>query len=334
MTDQFTEAGIADAADAIRNASCETPTYPFSVFDRNEAEANIREWCKWAARAAITAYLAAAKAGERAPEDLTWFWEIVDRAGLANVASDERKALSELVAMAAKSGERADGAKRSVEYEAVRIAAERQISLSQNGADDDGIALKTFHTIATPKTVLAALCEGGGGELAEFKRRIEIRLNAQLCEMEEGYDDSIVGFNEAWSIVRGLLAEMIDAAPSAPIAEGWSQAARDVLSERQRQISAEGWTPEHDDEHTDGDLALAAACYAIMAKQSDKSRTRIMGERTHDGVPFLVKYWPWSMSWWKPTDRRRDLIKSCALALAEIERLDRLPAPPTTGDQK
>jgi hypothetical protein len=126
----------------------------------------------------------------------------------------------------------------------------------------------------------------------------------------------------------------LTATPKAPMAEGWSEAARDVLAERQRQISAEGWTPEHDDKHTDGDLALAAACYAIMAKQSDKSRTRIMGERTHDGVPFLVKYWPWSMSWWKPTDRRRDLIKSCALALAEIERLDRLPAPPTTGEQK
>ncbi len=40
-----------------------------------------------------------------------------------------------------------------------------------------------------------------------------------------------------------------------------SQAAQDVLAERQRQVEKEGWTPGHDDEHTDGSLAFAAACY-------------------------------------------------------------------------
>src|SRR5690606_39870520 len=39
-------------------------------------------------------------------------------------------------------------------------------------------------------------------------------------------------------------------------------AARDVLAERRRQIEAEGWTPEHDDEHSTQELAFAAACYA------------------------------------------------------------------------
>jgi hypothetical protein len=48
----------------IRNASCLTPTYPFKVFDPNEAEANIREWCRYAAQAAIDVVLEeAAKAG-------------------------------------------------------------------------------------------------------------------------------------------------------------------------------------------------------------------------------------------------------------------------------
>ena len=32
-------------------------------------------------------------------------------------------------------------------------------------------------------------------------------------------------------------------------------AARDVLAERQRQVTAEDWTPEHDDEHNGGELA-------------------------------------------------------------------------------
>jgi hypothetical protein len=42
-------------------------------------------------------------------------------------------------------------------------------------------------------------------------------------------------------------------------------AASDVLAERQRQVTAEGWTPEHDDEHSDGEMALAASSYALYA---------------------------------------------------------------------
>jgi hypothetical protein len=86
-------------------------------------------------------------------------------------------------------------------------------------------------------------------------------------------------------------------------------AAADVLAERQRQISAEGWTPEHDDEHSRGEMASAAACYAVV----------------HKGID-LRPLWPWSPYWWKPTDRRRNLTKAGALILAEIERLDRADA--------
>lgn len=113
-----------------------------------------------------------------------------------------------------------------------------------------------------------------------------------------------------------------------------SKASDDVLSERQRQIDAEDWTEEHDDQHTDGSLALAAACYA---RPLDKQRTEVRGEdydgsggrgdcpvwRTeHYTVP---KLWPksWAPSWWKPKNRRRDLVRAAALLIAEIERLDR-----------
>lgn len=41
-----------------------------------------------------------------------------------------------------------------------------------------------------------------------FKRRLDIRLNDYLCEMKPGYDDSIVGFNEAWDVVRKLFEDM------------------------------------------------------------------------------------------------------------------------------
>lgn len=35
-----------------------------------------------------------------------------------------------------------------------------------------------------------------------------------------------------------------------------------IAAERTRQIEREGYTPEHDDTHDGGELALAAACYA------------------------------------------------------------------------
>lgn len=38
-------------------------------------------------------------------------------------------------------------------------------------------------------------------------------------------------------------------------------ASRAIDAERQRQISVEGWTPEHDDQHDDGSLLQAAVFY-------------------------------------------------------------------------
>ena len=78
---------------------------------------------------------------------------------------------------------------------------------------------------------------------------------------------------------------------------------RDVIAERRRQIEREGWTPDHDDEHDDGSLAVAAACYAAPR--------------------MAATHWPWSAEDYKPKDRRRNLVRAGALILAEIERLDR-----------
>lgn len=87
-------------------------------------------------------------------------------------------------------------------------------------------------------------------------------------------------------------------------------AASDVLAERQRQVTAEGWTPGHDDEYEHGELADAAGCYALSSELFDCA-----------GEP--PRPWPWPDEWWKPTNRRRDLVKAGALILAEIERIDR-----------
>lgn len=90
-------------------------------------------------------------------------------------------------------------------------------------------------------------------------------------------------------------------------------ALEDIATERQRQISMEGWTEAHDDGHPDHDLTKAAISYCW-------SSIAPLGKR---GEP---SYWPWHSSWWKPTNTRRDLVKAAALIVAEIERLDRAAA--------
>lgn len=97
----------------------------------------------------------------------------------------------------------------------------------------------------------------------------------------------------------------------------FSDAILNVINERQRQINAEGWTPKHDDRHTDGALALAASCYAYVAAIQSPG-----GGMSYEEWPKL-KFWPWDEEWWKPTDPRRDLVKAAALIIAEIERIDR-----------
>jgi hypothetical protein len=82
----------------------------------------------------------------------------------------------------------------------------------------------------------------------------------------------------------------------------------DVAAERKRQREVEGWTPEHDDTHISGEMARAAVCYA---------------DPLNEGQDYPPVKWPWSPGWWKPKDRRRDLVRAAALIIAEIERIDR-----------
>lgn len=77
-----------------------------------------------------------------------------------------------------------------------------------------------------------------------------------------------------------------------------------IESERLRQVDVKGHTAEHDDGLGMGDLALAAAAYAITA---------IPG---HDGGDL----WPWARDDWRPTgDAVRDLVKAGALIAAAID---------------
>lgn len=95
----------------------------------------------------------------------------------------------------------------------------------------------------------------------------------------------------------------------------------EVARERERQMAVEGWTPDHDDSHEGGQMARAAACYAI----GDTHVSRGWGDEWHSGgsSSARIKIWPWEARWWKPKKRRHDLVRAAALLVAEIERLDR-----------
>lgn len=106
------------------------------------------------------------------------------------------------------------------------------------------------------------------------------------------------------------LAEEIKAAQ--PVGrEALSKAAQDVLAERRRQVEVEGWTPEHDDDHTFGELRLAAAQLCV-----DGTDCRVFDI---DGTELVG----WGIVEKHRSDRRRQLVIAGALILAEIERLDR-----------
>jgi hypothetical protein len=83
----------------------------------------------------------------------------------------------------------------------------------------------------------------------------------------------------------------------------------EIAVERRRHVEKEGYDAAHDDQHEHGELALAAACYAM------------------DGVglgnPRGATHWPWGADEFKSRDHRSNLIRAGALIVAEIERLDR-----------
>lgn len=115
-------------------------------------------------------------------------------------------------------------------------------------------------------------------------------------------------------------------------------------SERKRQVEQEGWTLQHDDEHADGELSGAAACYAVFgttykvperpSKYAAVDMARGAASRGMETIreamrihaeqnPRPPSRWPWEDAAWKPSSRKRNIEKAAALLAAEWERVDR-----------
>lgn len=83
-----------------------------------------------------------------------------------------------------------------------------------------------------------------------------------------------------------------------------------IAAERRRQIEVEGHTLEHDADHDDTSLIMAAVSYAFTAAHGNSNT-----------LPDPL--WPWEVESWKPSDNPvRNLEKAGALIAAEIDRLD------------
>lgn len=132
-------------------------------------------------------------------------------------------------------------------------------------------------------------CQGKGwpeAEDKEFTRIRDVLLPAYKCQILAAVAAAQAG---------GQLADLTDAT-------------RDVLAERQRQITREGYTLQDDvDRHDSNTLAQAAAFYAMAEVGHEQGRVR----------------WPWDEDGCKVKDRYRNFIRASALliAAADVERL-------------
>lgn len=97
--------------------------------------------------------------------------------------------------------------------------------------------------------------------------------------------------------------------------------AEEITLERLRQENEEGWTPEHDERWTEGELARAGLTYLLYALGVVSRFIRLHQSYYASPTPPT---WPWDPEWFKPTGYRRCLVKVGALIAAEIDRYDRL----------
>ncbi|HBT9651279.1 hypothetical protein B6J49_21600 [Klebsiella pneumoniae] len=186
------------------------------------------------------------------------------------------------------------------------------IDLSQHEGEQVDIDITTineWYEVSSPDNVLALV------EALEKAQQVDEELckllppGAEYMDPPDGGDVTpLEGVRRMVADYRQRIADL--ESRTVTVTATATAAAADVLAERKRQVTADGWTPGHDDEYEHGELADAAGCYALSSELFDCA-----------GEP--PRPWPWPDEWWKPTNRRRDLVKAGALILAEIERLDR-----------
>ncbi|MER0784055.1 hypothetical protein AAA534_15130 [Pseudomonas aeruginosa] len=198
----------------------------------------------------------------------------------------------------------------STDLDDVHSSAESLLSLIKDQAPTQAAQGLAGAALAQAEQATADDYEEVLADHRRLVRELDVLLNGEEGAAKQASLCDLVG--QVAAIVRERCAPLLSPAQAGQVPQAWL----DVQAERRRQVEAEGWTPEHDDEHADGQMAQAAGCYALHAGG--------IGTDWPDGRQNgSALFWPWDKDSWKPTTPRRDLVKACALALAEIERLDR-----------
>lgn len=142
---------------------------------------------------------------------------------------------------------------------------------------------------------------------------------------EKGWSTAGAALEGALPVQRGR------AEPVATKKQGMLQ----MLQERIRQMEEEPFTAQHDDTHTGGELARAAAVYERLGRAwlpaaldgcGENAGANELDELTIDELqaqyPFVSR-WPWEPDALKPKGVRRNLERAGALYMAERARLER-----------
>ena len=165
--------------------------------------------------------------------------------------------------------------------------------------------------------------EGGPAAPAGQAAAVVAEQGAELAQPLNDAGQLVVAADQAATVAPVAGGELVGTSANVAVLDehfedvgepwyGLQRAVSDVAIERLRQVHGEGFTLERDDAYTDGQLARAATCLLIPPA----------------GLPRRLQnlHWPFAQEWLKPGLVRDDLVKACALIVAEIERLDRAEA--------
>lgn len=196
----------------------------------------------------------------------------------------------------------------------------------------DGLAEALFHAAWPSKERgdwrhLPSMSKDHWRRVASLSHRYALSLARKACEhLWDKATGSALDEDEIREYIDNALQS---AAPNFAVPD---DGASRIAKERQRQVEKEGWSASHDAEHDQGEMAMAAACYATPIPIRGEMRIprpcgcRSANECFHNldgGAPEWVDPWPWDPKYDKREkhSRIRSLEVAGALVAAEIDRL-------------
>lgn len=183
----------------------------------------------------------------------------------------------------------------------------------------------------------------------KLRNSIGIRINDLLCETKEGFDDSLVGINEAWDVVRKALddyapkfAALASLAAESAAEDNTSKYDNEMFNEGvthavellAKSIGATGWYAGDGSEDYDCDLAQTflniLAAKGLYDEDDGRFATLASAKSVPDG---------WQLVPTKLTKEIGAVMKECedgkrSLKEAWAAMLAAAPTPPATGENE